>query len=59
MNKAKIEFSENKLCAFLEEGFLLFLTLIPWVDFLWVTSLVSISHWWIPMSGEPFALYLK
>ena len=24
MNKAEIEYSKNKLCAFLEEGFLLF-----------------------------------
>ena len=59
MNKVEIEFLENKLCAFLEKKISSVLTLIPWVDFLWVASLVSVSHWWIPLSGEPFALYPK
>jgi hypothetical protein len=43
------------LC-FLRRKISFVLTFIPWVDFLWVASLVSVSHWWIPLSGEPIYL---
>ena len=42
--------------CFLRRNISFVLTFIPWVDFLWVVSLVSVSHWWIPLSGEPIYL---
>ena len=53
MNEADIEYSEIKLCAFLEEGFLLFNS-YPLGGLPLGGEFSSVSHWWIPLSGEPF-----